>query len=967
MRFKILLFFIPVFITAAYGQNPIGLPDIISYSRSAYNAGLQNRKMAQDKNGILYFANSEGLLVFDGTFWKLYPLPNKTPVRSVAIGSDNVIYAGGQNELGYFKPDKYGSLAFTSLKKLIKGNANSFKDVWDITAYNNKIFFRTQSDIFEFDHQNLKIYPTASVWQYLGSCNHRLIAQDARLGLLQLTGDKWEPVNIDNHLLSFGAISSMQPLNHDSTLIASTENGLFILADRKITRLKIKGSNPFDGGRIFSMLMLDNGLIAVGTHLGGCYIIDRYGRIIQNFSRQEGLQNNTVLGLFLDKNRNIWMGLDDGIDYIAYNSAIKHIYPERLNEGVGYSAILFNRQLYIGTSNWLYRHQEQDNNKDLSNLSGDFERVQNTKGSAWGLYNIDQHLLLAHHEGAFEVKGGEAYAINRGGYWNFVPYNDSTSANILIAGSYNGLDLINYHNNTFSFLANTGLRDPARFAVVDNGITWVANPYNGIYKIDKVLSAHPSVKLYTSRNGLPSALKNRLFKIRNKMVAATGKGIYEYNSKQDKFEPSVYFKDIFGQRDLRYLKEDTKGNIWFIEEKKLGVADFTGKHPHIIYFPELNGKLVSDFENIYPLDDENIFVGAEKGFYHINYAEYKRKNISLNVLIRTVRSAGETDSLLYGGYVQNKSSNASTAFARLNDKENSLHFEYSAPAYQQQSNIEYSYLLRGFDKEWSAWSKKTEKDYTNLPDGTFTFQVKARSNLGNESAISIYTFTVLPPWYKTIWAWLLYCIVSGCILYVAYKLLKKKFRQQRYKYEEEQKRLKYLHQLEIEKSEKEIVELKNQKLQMEIDGKNSELASVAMHLLQKGELLTKLREELVHFKNAANAEMEPQELKKLIRILGNEDKIDKDWEQFAVHFDTINSNFLKAIKRGHPGLSAHELKLCAYLKMNFSSKEIAQLTNISVRGVEISRYRLRKKLQIPTEVNLYDYFNEFNELKKEAT
>jgi FixJ family two-component response regulator len=113
--------------------------------------------------------------------------------------------------------------------------------------------------------------------------------------------------------------------------------------------------------------------------------------------------------------------------------------------------------------------------------------------------------------------------------------------------------------------------------------------------------------------------------------------------------------------------------------------------------------------------------------------------------------------------------------------------------------------------------------------------------------------------------------------------------------------------------------------------------------------------------------MPSEELKKLIRILNQESKIDKEWDQFAEYFDNTHSDFLKAIKEIHPNLNAHELKLCAYLRMNLSSKEMAQLMNISVRGVEISRYRLRKKLQVPTEINLNTYFTDFSSLKKETS
>ncbi|MGB8195014.1 MAG: triple tyrosine motif-containing protein, partial [Chitinophagaceae bacterium] len=289
---------------------------------------------------------------------------------------------------------------------------------------------------------------------------------------------------------------------------------------------------------------------------------------------------------------------------------------------------------------------------------------------------------------------------------------------------------------------------------------------------------------------------------------------------------------------------------------------------------------------------------------------------------------------------------------------NSFHFGFAAPVYGQQSNIEYSYILEGFEDKWADFSKKTEKEYTNIPAGDYTFKIKARNNLGNESAVSSYSFTVLPPWYQTYWALALYVALLAFCGYLLYRAQKKKFRAQQQRHEEEQKRLQYLHQLEMEKAEKELIALRNAKLEAEIQHKTTELASTAMHLVQKGELLGKVKDQMLRLKKGNENGKDSDEFKKLIRAISDEDKMDEQWEHFAMHFDKVHSDFLVMLKAKYPKMSANELKLCAYLRMNLTTKEIAQLMNISVRGVEISRYRLRKKLQVPTEVNLFDFLLE---------
>jgi DNA-binding NarL/FixJ family response regulator len=178
---------------------------------------------------------------------------------------------------------------------------------------------------------------------------------------------------------------------------------------------------------------------------------------------------------------------------------------------------------------------------------------------------------------------------------------------------------------------------------------------------------------------------------------------------------------------------------------------------------------------------------------------------------------------------------------------------------------------------------------------------------------------------------------------------------QQQRYEMEQVRLKYIHDLEQNKTKNEITELQNEKLEADLSFKNAELAAAAMHLVKKGELLTKIKKDLSQVtKDMRNPETIAA-IKQVVKKVGDDDKLDEEWETFARHFDAVHSDYLTNLKNKHTNLTSNELKLCANLRMNLSTKEIAQLMNISVRGVEISRYRLRKKLGISSEINLFDY------------
>ncbi|MFM6925663.1 MAG: two-component regulator propeller domain-containing protein, partial [Ferruginibacter sp.] len=417
MKRLLFLFFLPL---QVLGQNTIGLPDIINYAKPDYKAGLQNWDIKQDKHGIVYFANNEGLLSFDGKYWNNYPLPNKTIVRSVEIGPDGRIYVGGQDEIGYFYPGVNGRLQYHSLLELIPAKGRSFGDVWDIVSFKGNTYFRSASKIFKFSDRSAMVYNAPGEWAFMGQCNGRLYAQDYQSGLLRFENEVWTPVSATNGLPAGDAVSGIISINSDSTLVTTLKNGFYCLSGNKITVLESINNATFKNNRIYGVTAVNKDWIALATNNNGVYITDLKGNIIQSFSRTEGLQNNNVLSVFSDSQHNLWLGLDNGIDLITYNSSIKQIKP-LLQDGSGYTAILHDNRLYLGTSNGLFSVVMQPL-PDLSFSKGNFSPVNNTRGQTWGLANINNQLLLGHHEGAFVISNNNAVPISSNkGFWNFVP------------------------------------------------------------------------------------------------------------------------------------------------------------------------------------------------------------------------------------------------------------------------------------------------------------------------------------------------------------------------------------------------------------------------------------------------------------------------------------------------------------------------------------------------------------------
>ncbi|MCU0394619.1 MAG: hypothetical protein MUF29_01820 [Chitinophagaceae bacterium] len=941
-------------------QNTIGLPLIRNFSKRDFRGGSQTWDIDQDAAGRMYFANNEGLLVYDGSYWKLFPLPNKTIMRSVRLDSSGRVFVGGQGEAGYFVPGSQGSLQYKSLLGLIPAASRDFADIWDITFHGESVFFRALDRIFELVNNTVQVYRSPNEWVFLQEVGGRLLAQDSREGLFSWNGQEWLPAQ-NARLVSSDAVQGAMLLGRDSILLATYSNRLFLLAGDSL--------QPYEPARVslagftYAMTGLNNKEFVMGTTNQGCLVLDRAGQMVQRISISEGLQDNNILCVRVDQDGNLWAGTSHGISLIAYNTPVKYIRPSLTNELAGYSARIFNGQLYLATSDGAYSVPLQPGNPDLSFSKGQFRQIANSQGLNYRIDEINRQLLLAHNEGTFEISGQEARRISPDASWLFLALGKVAPVSRVLVGNYTGLKMLRYRQAGFEALPNLrGTRESLRFLAMDNeNRIWASHPYRGIYQISlSGDSMQYSTRLYTDKDGLPSALDNHVFQIERRVVFATEAGVYEFNAATGRFAPSPFLAPALGTMPVRYLKEDADGHIWFVSGKRLGVLvpQAKGKDAYTVtFFPELAGRILSGFENVYPYNRENIFVGAENGFIQINLARYLQASRRPRILLSAVHAFGETDSLISNGFSQSdpaaKSRGEREKF-RLPYRLNALHFEFSSPAYGYQDNVEYSFLLEGYDREWSRWNTRTEKDYTNLPPGDYVFRVKARSNLGTESEALAYHFVVAPPWYKSGLAYGIYALMLIAFAYWLRHWHHRNLARQRRLYEEKQEQLRVLHQLELEKNEKEIIRLQNEKLASEVSFKNRELADTAMHLVERSDALAKVKEELqrLYKSNAGN-----EDIKKAIHLLSDIERSNSDWDRFAASFDEINNDFLKKLRAQYPGLTNNDLKLCAYLQLKMSSKEIAQLLNISTRGVEIGRYRLRKKLGIPTEQSLGEFLN----------
>ena len=965
---KITVFFLICFLSVlnATAQDEAGLPDITNYTQEQVKAGAQTWQIDQDTKGNMYFANNSGLLTYNGKEWKLFPLPNKTIVRSLHLDTGGRIFIGGQDEFGYFFPDERGSLRFTSLVEKIPAVHRKFGDVWNIILLKGYLFIRTTEKIFIINTATWQVQvreaPSGSRWGFMQECNGKIFAQNGKDNIQQLDHNALRKLNIP--LFEKNYLTSCISLGKDSVLFVTQRNGLFLWDGQHASEFKVPVG--IKSNQISTSYKINDNAFALGTLSNGIYIVNKQGVIQRHYSTRNGLQQNNIRSFFKDHQGNLWVGMDEGIDLINYSSAFSRFQPKPNTSISAYTSIVRDDKLYIGTSEGLFVSTLTiPANEDLSFSKGAIEKVNNSDGQVWSLTNIGAHTLMGHHDGSFLVTPKRTTLISNtnGGTWLF---RQVPGTNLVVSGTYKGIQLYFANKGLFNLLPIkeiVKLNETLRFLEVDSNekVIWASHPNRGVFKI-KLSDDFKHIQkweLLGVKEGLPFNENNFVFKLKNEIVFATQKGIYEYSYSKNKFEKSGTYGSIFKDLGIKYLVNDSYGRIWFATAKQSGVVE----NGILSFLPELDGKLIDGFENIYPLNDQNIFFCSYKNLIHLNYGLYKKRYTSTSIILNKIVVSNQKDSLLFDGFFVNNNEisehQGKANIPELSPGYNSIHFEYGSTQYGNTRNAKYSYRLKGFEDNWSDWSEKTEKDYTNLSHGSYSFIVRTKDNSGNISEPVTYSFVILPQWYQTVIARMMFLLAFAFLIYGLNILHRKRLHRQQLKHEEEQAHLKYVHELELEHNEKQIVQLENERLETDMIYKNKELASTTMHLYKRGRLLGKIKQDLSVGMDNLKTKEEKQPFKSLLKLISEEEKQDQDWDKFARHFDQVHNNFLHNIKKAYPELSSGDLKICAYLKMNLSSKEIAQLLNISLKGVEVSRYRLRKKLGLLQSMSLTNFLNEF--------
>ena len=885
---------------------------------------------------------------YDGVRWRIFPMPARKIARSVSIGKDEKIYTGAIEEFGYWTKDAAKGLTYTSLVPLLKNVDLHNHEIWKIVQSQNKVYFQGFSCLFVYDKHTVKPIKLPGSIVFLLKAGERLFAHAVKGDLYEVIDDKL--VKIDQGKMLYGTeVKAILPYKDGSFLIGTSSKGVFIFDKNGITPWNVP-ANP-----LLTEFQINNGIIfgnkiVFGTIVKGLFILDFEGNLLNHLYSDNDLQNNTVLSLCNDNNQSIWVGLDNGIDNVSFNNPVD-IYPSH-NEALGtvYTAALQANMLYVGTNRGVFTYIKDGNRFTYNGF------LQNSQGQVWQLKVIDGTLFCGHTNGTYIIEKNTLKPIFNvsGGY--MLQKLLIRGKEYLLQSTYSSLVIYKKAGNTWVYSHQVeGFMEPARFVEVDHlGNIWVGHSVKGLYRLrlSDSLNRVSEKQLFTEKEGLPSNTNIKVFKIADRVIFSNAESLFTWDDLRQKIIPYTDLNSkLQGFESSVSITPIDEKSYWFATRNEAAIFNFKDNMPVMSYrliFNQFNLSLVDNYENLVPLTGNLHLICLDNGFaiFNKDVVSQSRSNES-KLVIREIVCRDASGNILDLDPSGNPVS--------LRNAYNNISISYSTLQNPCSRKL-YQFKLDGIDREWSRWSESAEAKYTRLPVGEYKFNVRTLTSNGTITQAVTLKFKVRPAWYASIAAMLLYILIGlGGILVSQYFYRKRlaKHHNRLHLIADDKRKAEKL------KSEQEIMKLQNEKLQSEISHKNMQLADSTLSIIKKNEVLIEIKNELEKQKEDLGARYPARYLQRLTTLIDKNITNDNDWEMFEALFDQAHENFFKRLKQSFPDLTQSDLKLCAYLKLNLSSKEIAPLLNISIRGVEIRRYRLRKRLSLTSDNNLVEYIMQF--------
>ncbi len=918
-----------------HGQE---LPPIQNFTPQDYDGENQNWAITQGADNHIYIANNHSLLEYDAVRWRKYSSGNNSLIRSVHA-KDEFIFIGQYMEFGFWQRNVFGELEYTSISSQLKIPMVEDEEFWNIVTLENWVLFQSLDRIYSYNikSKEFKWIEARSTKAQIFKVDDAVYYQNQNKDIYRI--ENGEPIlAIDSDSVEDRNVVGMY--EEQDTLVLILDNAKFLqVVDNKITTRDVRLLKSMGDIVVYATEKLKDGTYILGTISDGVYQIDSNGDLIRSINRRNGLNNNTILSVFQDTDENLWLGLDNGISVINMNSPFNEYIDNSGQLGLVYTSQLFNNKLYLGTNQGLFVRELDSELK--------FELISGTEGQVWSLDAFDGYLLCGHNNGTYLIKNGEADLISSfPGTWGIKRIKGQP--NLFLQGNFNGISVLEKKGGYWSFRNKLeGFDISTRFfEMTGNNKVLVNHEIKGLYSLSIDEDYRKVEKIEThSHMGCCSSL----VKYNNQIIYSSVNGAFVKESGSFSFRPDSILNRLLinqaGGITSIALPDKSANRLWYFTQHGLSIispevfseALTITTIPIPLFFRRSLG--VAGFENIRRIGDDKYLIGISNGFVTLDLS--KRKEAEYLVEISQIKS--------FSGLEEPSLVSLSSGTSEFEYDANSLRFSYAIPQFEKYSEISYQYRLSGLFEQWSNWDFKPNASFNNLAYGDYIFEVRAKIGNRVTSNTSKYAFKINEPWYWSKLALIFYGIIALGFFFGIHKTYKSYYtKKQGRVLAEEKKKLKR----KKLKTAKELAVLKNEKLKVEIDGKNRELAISTMSIIKKNEFLNSIKEKLTQAVN-------PTQIKSVIKTIDRNITNDDDWEFFEEAFNNADKDFFRRLQEKHKELTPNDLRLCAYLRLNLSSKEIAPLLNISIKSVEVKRYRLRKKMNLAHEAGLIDYILSF--------
>ncbi|MFC4723433.1 response regulator [Geojedonia litorea] len=758
------------FSNTSYSQDELGQPKITNYNYQDYGAASTNWWVLEGDNGIMYFSNSNGVIEFDGVNWNLIKLPDNLGVRGLAKDKNGTIYVSSEGEFGYLKANELGALYYVSLKDQVPAEHRSFTTVWDCLIIDDAVTFRTNDKMFIWDGQTMEVIIPKNPIHVAATVNGKHYVRVWNEGLCTYSNGKFELVP-GGEKFAEERIYVMLPYDETRMLVGTRTQGFYIYDGKSFEPFTTEIDDLVRGSLYLPGLALDNGNFIINTNGNGAYMIDHEGKLVQEYTPATGLQDGSVLNVYLDSRGILWFALFNGISWVDLNSPYTY-YDSKIGlvSNVIFVAHKYNKRLYMGTNSGIYY---------LDDGSLKVKKLEGTIGQVYQFFEFNGRLFSGTGDlGFFEIKGNSIEYIRKSVNYDFrvsaffqskidnnrlfIHFNEGVASfyfdkakDQFVEESRREMNVPNFINliekSNGDLLVNS----------IDNGKVNILSPSNLTSKFNL---ATMKLSAYDQSHGLPDTQIFIQDFFNQTYFLSANQSTYTFNEESNSFSKTDTFlnsPDNFSY--ILYPRTDDNGKVFYSFGDGIQVAHQDGQGGVIVNsdtFKELRGK---ELYSVYPEapkadGSQVVWITGTDGVVRYEGNLGIPNAPDFKVKIRAISSA--ENALIYGG------SGELPANLNIDYTNNTAIFEFAAPLYKGQNNVEYSTFLEGLDKKWSDWTKQTSREYINLPPGDYVFRAKAKSLFGASTNEAMVNFSISTPWHLTWWAYTMYAFALIALVFL---------------------------------------------------------------------------------------------------------------------------------------------------------------------------------------------------------